>query len=142
MQPNSEKKKFVINQEGFTIIPHELFEILIGSNIPLDCIRLILIVYRFSVGYHLKSVYLNSAELVALSQCDRHRIPRMINWLIQFNILNGGPAKLDAMKRVIAYELSVNLQFKTWDISFSSNNRTMLIEMHKRAKVIMANQGP
>ena len=128
------KNTFVLNTNcGFTVIPNEIWDLVIGSNLPPAGKLLILLVYRFSMGYKNQAVIIETNELVKLLPINHSRIPRLISWMVELHILNGGASQKRANGNILTYELSVNLNFSEWDISYRSTNKTVIYTLHKRA---------
>jgi hypothetical protein len=111
---------------GFTPLPNIMLEYLLCCRLPTGSIQLVLLVHRFSFGMHKKSAYLTGAELKQILPVNKARLPRLIKWLIEMNVLKGGAARISKNKKIYAYELSVNMMYQTWNASYNSRKRKII----------------
>jgi len=79
--------------KGFTVVPNELYDLVIGSNFPPAAKILVLLVHRYSYGYKNRACFIDKSELNKLLPINHGQIPFLISGLIKFNILKGGPCK-------------------------------------------------
>jgi len=128
------RKPFVVNigTSGYTIYPNELVDFIIGSNLPYAAKLLVLIVFRYSAGYQKPEFKISTKNMVQLLPIREQNIPALVRGLIKLNILKGGPYRSDK-RGILEYNLAINLRYKTWDISFPSDRRTLIYELHKQA---------
>ena len=128
-------KTFVIpnTNKGYPMIPSHIYDLVIGSSLPVAGKILVMVVHRYAGGYNNKSAFIENAELKELLPIDRHRIPNLIKGLVALNILKGGAVKSRKSGTSFKYELSVNWNYAEWDISYSSRNRKIINGLHERA---------
>jgi hypothetical protein len=129
------KKTFVIpnTNKGYTMIPSHIYDLVIGSSLPVAAKMLVLIVHRYAGGYNNKSVFIENAELKVLLPIERRNIPYLVEGLVALNILKGGAVKSRKPGTTFNYELSINWNYSEWDISYPSRKRQLINKLHERA---------
>jgi hypothetical protein len=114
---------------SFTRFPNDILDNLLLSNLPMEAKYIVSFVIRNTVGYQRRSILVEGKVLKQLLKIQHSQIPRLIQGLIQLNILKGGAVKKRSDGRILVYELSVNLKTEEWDIGIPSQNRTVVHEM-------------
>jgi hypothetical protein len=120
----------LMNKNGyFTQLPNRVCDTLIMSRLPIEAKWVVLIVLRNSIWYHRKTCLLTWATVSDFIPIHKSRITLLINGLLKLNILYGGEVKKYSNGRISAWELSVNLEVTTWDVSIPASNRVRYYKM-------------
>ena len=65
-------------ENGFTRIPHELIEAFAKTKITGECMRVLMVIIRYSYGYSHDSTQLSLGRISELTSLDRRNVNRMI----------------------------------------------------------------
>lgn len=136
----SEKTSNSTKTIGYINVSHGLFEFILVTSLPWYAVKLVMLVLRYSHGYHQKSVFLDMKLLRSVLGCNKQLIAPCINGLIKLNILQGGPVKRGKDGRIFTFELSLNPALGTWEVPMPAKRRTDLYGLGDQIKILKGYQ--
>lgn len=120
---------------GFTKFPNELLEKLMTADLTAREYRIILSVIRYTFGYHKESEQLSLSVLSELTQLDRSVLSKVINKLLERNIIG----ELEKPGFNSGRVLTINTDTREWLLKRSTVDKTSTPTVVERSTPTVSN---
>jgi hypothetical protein len=120
-------------RDNFVRYPEPVYDKVMVSKLPVQAKEIIEVVARFTFGYGMNSCIFQWTYLRSYVTGDKSKVNRTIKWLIQQNVLKGGPIKSKYNNNIGSWDLSINPNVMEWDIGRDNEKQDSFREMQKMA---------